>query len=113
MIDRRDVMKLAATGAALLAARPAFAQAPVKPRTRIVFLGTKGGPRVGVGASNPAINPKSVDFPLPEAPVIATNCPLGISKETSSKIVRSSAPERTVFVIFLISIIFLLIRWFI
>ncbi|MDB5501098.1 MAG: fold metallo-hydrolase [Tardiphaga sp.] len=54
MIDRRDVMRLAATGAALLAARPALAQAPAKPRTKIVFLGTKGGPRVGVGASNPA-----------------------------------------------------------
>ncbi len=25
-----------------------------KPRTRIIFLGTKGGPRVGAGASNPA-----------------------------------------------------------
>ena len=31
-----------------------MAQTAVKPRTRIVFLGTKGGPRVTTGASNPA-----------------------------------------------------------
>jgi ribonuclease BN (tRNA processing enzyme) len=32
----------------------AAAQTPAKPRTRIVFLGTKGGPRVETGRSNPA-----------------------------------------------------------
>jgi ribonuclease BN (tRNA processing enzyme) len=54
MVDRRDLLKLALGSAAALAAPAALAQAAAKPRTRIVFLGTKGGPRVGIGASNPA-----------------------------------------------------------
>lgn len=57
MIDRRDLLKFAAAGtaAALSEGSIAFAQEVAKnPRSRIVFLGTKGGPRVGVGASNPA-----------------------------------------------------------
>ena len=53
MIDRRDMLKVALGGAAALAS-PALAQNPAKPRTRIVFLGTKGGPNVGKGPSNPA-----------------------------------------------------------
>jgi ribonuclease BN (tRNA processing enzyme) len=53
MIDRRHALKLALSGAAAVAAPAVFAQAD-KPRTRIVFLGTKGGPRVGLGPSNPA-----------------------------------------------------------
>src|SRR5665213_2417070 len=52
MIDRRDALKLALGSTAVALAAPALAQA--KPRTKIVFLGTKGGPRVGIGASNPA-----------------------------------------------------------
>jgi hypothetical protein len=32
----------------------AQAQSQTKPRTRIVVLGTKGGPRVEMGRSNPA-----------------------------------------------------------
>lgn len=57
MIDRRNILKLTASGAAtaLSGGSIAFAQdAAKKSRSRIVFLGTKGGPRVGVGASNPA-----------------------------------------------------------
>jgi len=57
MIDRRDILKFAATGAvaAMAGGSLAVAQdAAKKPRSRIVFLGTKGGPRVGIGASNPA-----------------------------------------------------------
>jgi ribonuclease BN (tRNA processing enzyme) len=53
MIDRRDALKFALGSAALLAAPTAFAQT-AKPRTRIVFLGTKGGPRIGLNAANPA-----------------------------------------------------------
>src|SRR6202171_1806997 len=53
MIDRRDALKLALGSAAALAS-PVLAQTPAKPRTRIIFLGTKGGPRVTMGASNPA-----------------------------------------------------------
>jgi ribonuclease BN (tRNA processing enzyme) len=53
MIDRRHALKLALGSAAALAS-PALAEGPPKPRTRIVFLGTKGGPNVGKGASNPA-----------------------------------------------------------
>ncbi len=58
MIDRRDILKIAAAvpaAAAISRGSLAFAQdAAKKPRSRIVFLGTKGGPRVGIGASNPA-----------------------------------------------------------
>ncbi|WP_316232972.1 MBL fold metallo-hydrolase [Bradyrhizobium sp. SZCCHNPS2010] len=53
MIDRRGVLTLALGAAGTLAAPSVLAQT-TKPRTRIVFLGTKGGPRVGIGASNPA-----------------------------------------------------------
>ncbi|MEW6766664.1 MAG: MBL fold metallo-hydrolase [Pseudomonadota bacterium] len=57
MIGRRDILKSAAALAALSGSR-AFAQSTSqdrpKPRTRIVFLGTKGGPRVTMGRSNPA-----------------------------------------------------------
>ena len=56
MLDRRDLLKFSALGAAtaLSGPRGAFAQAKDKPQTRIVFLGTKGGPRVETGRSNPA-----------------------------------------------------------
>ena len=47
MIDRRDMLKLALGSAAALASH-ALAQSPAKARTRIVFLGTKGGPRIGM-----------------------------------------------------------------
>jgi ribonuclease BN (tRNA processing enzyme) len=53
MIDRRDALKFALGSAAALAAPTAFAQT-ARPRTRIVFLGTKGGPRIGLNAANPA-----------------------------------------------------------
>jgi ribonuclease BN (tRNA processing enzyme) len=57
MLHRRDILKLSALGSAAALARmpAALAQtAAAKPRTRIVFLGTKGGPRIGLGRSNPA-----------------------------------------------------------
>jgi ribonuclease BN (tRNA processing enzyme) len=53
MIGRRDILKAAAAIAAMRGSR-AFAQDKPKARTRIVFLGTKGGPRVTTGRSNPA-----------------------------------------------------------
>jgi ribonuclease BN (tRNA processing enzyme) len=53
MIDRRDALKLALASAAALAAPTVLAQT-AKPRTKIVFLGTKGGPRIGLNAANPA-----------------------------------------------------------
>ena len=53
MIDRRDALKLALASAAALTAPTVVAQT-AKPRTRIVFLGTKGGPRIGLNAANPA-----------------------------------------------------------
>jgi ribonuclease BN (tRNA processing enzyme) len=56
MLHRRDLLRLSALGglAAMAGMSAAAAQTPAKPRTRIVFLGTKGGPRVGTGRSNPA-----------------------------------------------------------
>ncbi|TMK47607.1 MAG: MBL fold metallo-hydrolase [Alphaproteobacteria bacterium] len=74
MIDRRSALKLALGSAAACATRPVFAQT-VKPRTRIVFLGTKGGPRIGVGASNPA-NLVVVN----ETPFVI-DCGMGVSRQ--------------------------------
>jgi ribonuclease BN (tRNA processing enzyme) len=74
MIDRRNALKLALGGAAALAASAALAQA-ARPRTRIVFLGTKGGPRVGVGASNPANLVVVNDMPF------VVDCGMGVSRQ--------------------------------
>jgi len=57
MLHRRDLLKISALGGvAALAKIPAARAQPAtaKPRTRIVFLGTKGGPRVETRRSNPA-----------------------------------------------------------
>jgi ribonuclease BN (tRNA processing enzyme) len=76
MIDRRDVLKLA-IGAAALNAPPALAQS-AKSRTKIVFLGTKGGPRVGIGASNPANLVMVNDTPF------VIDCGMGVSRQLVS-----------------------------
>jgi ribonuclease BN (tRNA processing enzyme) len=75
MIDRRDVLKAAAWGGAMLATPTAFAQTLAKPRTKIVFLGTKGGPRVGVGVSNPANLVMVNDTPF------VIDCGMGVSRQ--------------------------------
>jgi len=77
MIDRRNILKAALAGAAATAAKvsPTMAQAAAKPRTRIVFLGTKGGPRVGIGASNPANLVVVNDTPF------VIDCGMGVSRQ--------------------------------
>jgi ribonuclease BN (tRNA processing enzyme) len=77
MIDRRDALKLLGSAAAL-AAPAAFAQSPAKPRTKIVFLGTKGGPRVDVGPSNPANLVVVNDTPF------VIDCGMGVSRQLAS-----------------------------
>ena len=74
MIDRRDVLKLALGTAAALTAQTASAQ-PTKPRTKIVFLGTKGGPRVGGVTSNPANLVMVNDTPY------VIDCGAGVSRQ--------------------------------
>jgi ribonuclease BN (tRNA processing enzyme) len=74
MIDRRDALKLALGTAAVFTSAPALTE-PAKPRTKIVFLGTKGGPRVGIGASNPA-NLVVVN----ETPFVI-DCGMGVSRQ--------------------------------
>lgn len=56
MLHRRTFLRFATfvSGASLLRVPLAQAQSEAKARTRIVFLGTKGGPRVEIGRSNPA-----------------------------------------------------------
>ncbi|MFH7588181.1 MBL fold metallo-hydrolase, partial [Oceanimonas smirnovii] len=44
-------------------------------RTRIVFLGTKGGPRVGIGAANPANLLVVNDTPF------VIDCGMGVSRQ--------------------------------
>ncbi|MES5483201.1 MBL fold metallo-hydrolase [Bradyrhizobium sp. INPA03-11B] len=77
MIDRRTTLKLALGGAAMLAA-PSMRAQNAKPRTRIVFLGTKGGPRVGIGASNPANLLVVNDTPF------VIDCGMGVSRQLVS-----------------------------
>ena len=90
MVDRRDALKLGLSAAASLAAPAAFAQA-AKPRTRIVFLGTKGGPRVGLGRSNPANLVVVNDTPF------VIDCGMGVSRQ----LVAAGVPLETVKYIFI------------
>jgi len=90
MVDRRDVLKLGLSAAAALTAPAAFAQA-AKPRTRIVFLGTKGGPRVGFGRSNPANLVVVNDTPF------VIDCGMGVSRQ----LVAAGVPLETVKYIFI------------
>jgi ribonuclease BN (tRNA processing enzyme) len=77
MIDRRHILKLAATFVAPWSA--AIAQdAAKKPRTRIIFLGTKGGPRVGTGASNPA------NAVIVKGTPYVIDCGMGVSRQLVS-----------------------------
>jgi ribonuclease BN (tRNA processing enzyme) len=73
MIHRRAMLSLGLGAAGALAAPAVFAQS--KPRTRIVFLGTKGGPRVGLGASNPANLVVVNDTPY------LIDCGMGVSRQ--------------------------------
>jgi ribonuclease BN (tRNA processing enzyme) len=91
MIDRRDMLKFAAAGAMVLAARPALAQTPAKLRTRIIFLGTKGGPRVGVGASNPA------NLVVVNDTTLVIDCGMGVSRQ----LVNAGVPLPSVKYIFI------------
>lgn len=90
MIHRRELLKFAAGGAALVAAPSVLAQA-AKPRTRIVFLGTKGGPRVGPGAANPANLVVVNDTPY------LIDCGAGVSKQ----LVNANVPIPSVKYIFI------------
>jgi ribonuclease BN (tRNA processing enzyme) len=90
MIDRRDALKLALSSAAVLAAPTIWAQT-AKPRTGIVFLGTKGGPRVGVGPSNPANLVMVNDTPF------VIDCGMGVSHQ----LVTAGVPLESVKYIFI------------
>jgi ribonuclease BN (tRNA processing enzyme) len=90
MIDRRHVLKLALTGAAALAAPAVLAQRD-KPRTRIVFLGTKGGPRVGLGPSNPA------NLVMVNGTPFVVDCGMGVSHQ----LVAAGVPLETIKYIFI------------
>ena len=79
MLKRRDFLMLtAAGGLTSLTGAAAFAQASTKPRTRIVFLGTKGGPRVGVGRSNPA------NLVVVNNTPIVLDCGMGVSHQLAA-----------------------------
>ncbi|PAY09339.1 MULTISPECIES: MBL fold metallo-hydrolase [Bradyrhizobium] len=90
MIDRRTTLKLALGSAAMLASPVVRAQ-NAKPRTRIVFLGTKGGPRVGIGASNPANLVVVNDTPF------VIDCGMGVSRQ----LVNAGVPIPSVKYIFI------------
>ena len=90
MIDRRNALKLALGSAAMLAA-PAVRAQDTKPRTRIVFLGTKGGPRVGVGPSNPA------NLVVVNGTPFVIDCGMGVSHQ----LVSAGVPLESVKYIFI------------
>ncbi|UGA43067.1 MBL fold metallo-hydrolase [Bradyrhizobium quebecense] len=90
MIDRRNALKLALGSAAMLAA-PAVRAQGTRARTRIVFLGTKGGPRVGIGASNPANLVVVNDTPF------VIDCGMGVSRQ----LVNAGVPIPSVKYIFI------------
>jgi len=75
MIDRRDAITLALGGAAALASPALQAQTPAKPRSKIVFLGTKGGPRIALNAANPANLVMVNDTPY------VIDCGAGVSRQ--------------------------------
>src|SRR6266700_2915812 len=77
MIDRRNALKLALSSAAAFASPPVFAQT-VKPRTQIVFLGTKGGPRIDNGPSNPA------NLVMVNGTPFVIDCGMGVSRQLVS-----------------------------
>ena len=85
MIHRRHVLKLALTGAAALAAPAVLAQ-PDSSRTRIIFLGTKGGPRVGLGRSNPA------NVVMVNGTPFVVDCGMGVSHQ----LVAAGVPLETI-----------------
>src|SRR4051794_31845550 len=90
MIDRRNLLKLAAGAAGALTTPSAFGQA-AREGTRVVFLGTKGGPRVGVGASNPA------NLVIVNGTPIVIDCGMGVSRQ----LVRAGVPLPSVKYIFI------------
>jgi len=74
MIDRWNLLRLAAGAAGALTAPSAFAQG-AKSGTRIVFLGTKGGPRVGASSSNPA------NLVVVNGTPFVIDCGMGVSRQ--------------------------------
>src|SRR6202795_3490551 len=91
MIDRRNALKLALGSAAVLAAPAVLAQAQAKPRTKMVFLGTKGGPRAGCRPSNPANLVMVNDTPF------VIDCGMGVSHQ----LVSAGVPLESVKYIFI------------
>ncbi len=82
MIDRRGLLKLsmlgAVAGGSVLTSMPAGAAEPTAAaapkRTRWIFLGTKGGPRITTGRSNPA------NVLLVDGVPYVVDCGAGVSK---------------------------------
>jgi ribonuclease BN (tRNA processing enzyme) len=85
MIDRRDALKLMALGGAAALALPARSQSAAKSGTRLVFLGTKGGPRIDNGPSNPANLLMVNDTPF------VIDCGMGVSRQLVSAGVQLSS----------------------
>ena len=73
-VTRRVAIRTA-LGSIALFALPAVLAQSAKARTRVVFLGTKGGPRVGIGASNPANLVVVNDTPF------VVDCGTGVSRQ--------------------------------
>ena len=72
-----------------------------EPRQRVLAEAVMSTPSMRIdpvdGASSPAMRPRSVDLPLPEAPVTAITRPSGIVRSSGCRIVSIPAPLGTVF----------------
>jgi ribonuclease BN (tRNA processing enzyme) len=78
MIDRRNALKLMALGSAATLASAAKTQSTAKTPTRLVFLGTKGGPRIDNGPSNPA------NLLMVNDTLFVIDCGMGVSRQLVS-----------------------------
>jgi len=89
-INRRGALRLAVGSVALFAMTAVLAQS-AKARTRIVFLGTMGGPRLVNGRSNPANLVVVNDVPF------VVDCGTGVSRQ----LVNARVPLQSVKYIFI------------
>lgn len=88
-MHRRDLLKFTAAAGIASLAKPGLslaAEEAAEKGTKIVFLGTKGGPRVGLGRSNPA------NLIMVNGTPIVLDCGMGVTHQ----LVAAGVPPQTV-----------------
>jgi len=93
-MHRRDLLKFTAAAGIASLAKPGLSLAAgeaAEKGTKIVFLGTKGGPRVGLGRSNPA------NLVMVNGTPIVLDCGMGVTHQ----LVAAGVPPQAVKYIFI------------